>query len=170
MFCYEIGPCPRCGSHLTGRLKPGREGETRFMFGSPVIYAADPEQYTCACANCGVRWVGVGKMVKRSGAEIKNMQKEWKQNVGSHPEYTKEEEVEIAGALYHGLQDENLVPQDAPDNGGFLKRAVRKWWGQTSRQGQSLIDDFYGLTNGNYYKWKDEIKDSDGQSDKEEEG
>lgn len=159
MYCYEIGPCPRCGSDLTGRLKVGKEGQKYFMMGSPVIYAADPGPYTCACANCGVRWVGSGKMVKKSKAQIQEMKNAWETGIDMRPGHTKDEETQIAEELYYGLQEEGIaVPEEKKDS--LLKRFIWKTASDTNKQGRSLIDDFYGLTGSNLYQENDTTEDS----------
>lgn len=157
MLCYEIGKCPRCGSPLTGRLKQGQEGQKYFMMGSPVIYASDPGQYNCACALCGVQWVGSGKMVKKSRAEIKEMQNEWDKFIDARPEYTRDEEVEIAEELYHGISDKPVTSD--VNGGGILKKLLVGTAKQTNKQGRGLVDDFFGMTNSKYYSWKDDIED-----------
>lgn len=159
MYCYEIGPCPRCGSDLTGRLKVGKEGQKYFMMGSPVIYAADPGPYTCACANCGVRWVGSGKIVKKSKAQIQEMKNAWETGIDMRPGHTKDEETQIAEELYYGLQEEGItVPEEKKDS--LLKRFIWKTASDTNKQGRSLIDDFYGLTGSNLYQENDTTEDS----------
>mgnify|MGYP004593207271 CR=1 FL=1 len=159
MYCYEIGSCPRCGSNLTGRLKVGKEGQKYFMMGSPVIYAADPGPYTCACANCGVRWVGSGKIVKKSKAQIQEMKNAWETGIDMRPGHTKDEETQIAEELYYGLQEEGIaVPEEKKDS--LLKRFIWKTASDTNKQGRSLIDDFYGLTGSNLYQENDTTEDS----------
>lgn len=159
MYCYEIGPCPRCGSDLTGRLKVGKEGQKYFMMGSPVIYAADPGPYTCACANCGVRWVGSGKIVKKSKAQIQEMKNAWETGIDMRPGHTKDEETQIAEELYYGLQEEGIaVPEEKKDS--LLKRFIWKTASDTNKQGRSLVDDFYGLTGSNLYQENDTTEDS----------
>lgn len=159
MYCYAIGPCPRCGSNLTGRLKAGQEGQKYFMMGSPVIYAADPGPYTCACANCGVRWVGSGKIVKRSKAQIQEMKNAWETGIDMRPGHTKDEETQIAEELYYGLQEEGIaVPEEKKDS--LLKRFIWKTASDTNKQGRSLINDFYELTGSNLYQGNDTTEDS----------
>lgn len=159
MYCYEIGPCPRCGSNLTGRLKLGKEGQKYFMMGSPVIYTADPGPYTCACAKCGVRWVGSGKMVKKSKAQIQDMQEAWETGINMRPDFTMDVESQIADELYYGLQEEGIVvPKEKKDS--LLKRFIWKTASDTNKQGHSLIDDFYGLTGSGFCQQDDTAEDS----------
>lgn len=158
MFCYEIGECPRCGSRMTGRLKQGKEGQKYFMMGSPVIYASDPGVYNCACALCGIQWVGSGKMVKRSMAEIREKQNEWNESVDDRPEFTRDEENKIADELYRGVSDEDPNVVKDEKNDGIFKKLLLGAIKQTNRQGQTLADDLFGMTNAGYYSWKDEIE------------
>ena len=168
MFCYDIGPCPRCGSPMTGRLKQGKEGQKYFMMGSPVIYTSDPGIYNCACAFCGVQWVGSGKMVKRSRAEIKKMQDDWDQYIDARPEYTRAEETEIAEELYSGLTKETKKSVEVPKQ-NLVKKALIGMIKQTNRQGKSLADDFFGLTNAHYYEWQDDMNKQEKQLAEESE-
>lgn len=169
MFCYEIGNCPRCGSQMTGRLKQGTEGQKYFMMGSPVIYTSDPGAYNCACALCGVQWVGTGKMVKRSLAEIKEKQNEWGRVIDDRPEYTRDEESEIAKELYHGVTDSD-AGMPVEKGGGIIKKFFFGAIKQTNKQGKALADDFWGMTSSNYYAWQDDVKEQqNGYVDTEEE-
>ena len=74
---YDTGICPRCGSSLTARLKPGRDGSSSFHLGSPVAYSHDPGQYKIICMDCGVRWAGSGKFRFAGTDEIRSLKEDW---------------------------------------------------------------------------------------------
>lgn len=140
MWRYAPDSCPRCGSDLTGRLKGGIEGQKYFCFGSPVIYAADPRNYNCACAECGIQWSGVVKMKKCTVQDIHKLDEEWNCLVDSRPNYTAEEEKAIADELYNGVasDDDYIQPKKSNLFKRFLVNTVRV----TNKQKDSLVDDF----------------------------
>ena len=74
---YDTGICPRCGSRVTARLKQGRDGKSAFHWGSPVAYSHDPGTYNVMCMNCGIRWIGTGRLRLASVEEIGQLREDW---------------------------------------------------------------------------------------------
>lgn len=68
-FYYDVPPCIRCGSPVTGRyIKLHRENDTEWQIneslrhGELVRALEEPTEKNCFCAHCGYEWTGSVKL------------------------------------------------------------------------------------------------------------
>ncbi len=117
------GTCPRCKSTLTGRIRRGRDGEKYMANGNVFVLSSDPNDHSCACAVCGVKWSGPVTKIEVSKDDLDQLNKEWKEHVTEMPEKTERE------ILHELLQEESFeeIKTEKKKHGiiGFFKGMFR---------------------------------------------